>query len=81
MARGVQVRGDYAGSAHFGWIGERTRNLGGAHLELARTVNNPVGVKVGPSTAPQEAAERGLRGGGASARHHKKPPNNRWLAS
>ncbi|MFI6683225.1 3-deoxy-7-phosphoheptulonate synthase [Streptomyces sp. NPDC050485] len=51
------VRGDYAGSTHFGWIGERTRNLGGAHLELARTVNNPIGVKIGPSMAPSEAAE------------------------
>ncbi|MGW1196481.1 3-deoxy-7-phosphoheptulonate synthase [Streptomyces sp. NPDC002536] len=50
------VRGSYAGSAHFGWIGERTRALDGAHLAFARGVNNPVGVKIGPSVSPGEAA-------------------------
>jgi 3-deoxy-7-phosphoheptulonate synthase len=48
-----QVREDpapYASSLHFGWIGDRTRDPGGAHVALAAAVRNPVGVKVGPST-------------------------------
>ncbi|KAJ2503825.1 hypothetical protein GGI11_007589 [Coemansia sp. RSA 2049] len=36
-------------SAHFIWIGDRTRQLDGAHVEYFRGVKNPVGVKVGPS--------------------------------
>ncbi|EEP74981.1 conserved hypothetical protein [Micromonospora sp. ATCC 39149] len=51
------VRGGYSASTHFGWIGERTRNPGGAHLELAQAVHNPIGVKLGPSTSPQDAVE------------------------
>jgi len=42
----------YDGSAHFLWIGERTRQLDGAHLEFARGIANPIGVKLGPTTAP-----------------------------
>jgi len=38
----------YDTSAHFLWIGERTRALDGAHVEFARTISNPIGVKVGP---------------------------------
>jgi 3-deoxy-7-phosphoheptulonate synthase len=45
----------YDTSAHFPWIGERTRALDGAHVEFFRHVRNPVGVKLGPSTAPQDA--------------------------
>ena len=45
----------YDTSAHFPWIGERTRALGGAHVEFFRHVRNPVGVKLGPSTTPQDA--------------------------
>jgi 3-deoxy-7-phosphoheptulonate synthase len=36
-------------SAHLLWIGERTRQLEGAHIELARGINNPLGLKVGPT--------------------------------
>ena len=39
----------YACSAHFLWIGDRTRQLDGAHVEFLRGVRNPVGMKVGPS--------------------------------
>lgn len=42
----------YDGSAHFLWIGERTRAPGGAHIEFARALGNPVGVKLGPATTP-----------------------------
>ena len=45
----------YDTSAHFPWIGERTRALYGAHVEFFRHVRNPVGVKLGPSTTPQDA--------------------------
>ena len=40
--------------AHFLWVGERTRQLEGAHLEYLRGLANPVGVKVGPSASPGE---------------------------
>jgi 3-deoxy-7-phosphoheptulonate synthase len=45
----------YDTSAHFPWIGERTRALDGAHVEFFRHVRNPVGVKLGPNTTPQDA--------------------------
>ncbi|MBM3516131.1 MAG: 3-deoxy-7-phosphoheptulonate synthase, partial [Alphaproteobacteria bacterium] len=44
----------YACSAHMIWIGERTRQLDGAHVEYFRGVNNPIGVKVGPGMKPDE---------------------------
>ncbi|GGQ98808.1 3-deoxy-7-phosphoheptulonate synthase [Streptomyces asoensis] len=43
--------------AHFLWIGERTRGLGDAHLAVAELLANPIGVKIGPSTTPEEAVE------------------------
>lgn len=39
----------YDVSAHFVWIGERTRDINGAHVEFASKVRNPIGVKIGPS--------------------------------
>lgn len=45
----------YATSGHFIWIGERTRKLDGAHIDLAARVQNPIGVKLGPTTAPDDA--------------------------
>ncbi|MDA3968906.1 class II 3-deoxy-7-phosphoheptulonate synthase [Helicobacter ibis] len=44
----------YDCSAHMLWIGERTRNLDGAHLEFLRGVDNPLGVKIGPSCTKDE---------------------------
>ncbi|TYQ10113.1 UNVERIFIED_ORG: 3-deoxy-D-arabinoheptulosonate-7-phosphate synthase [Gordonia westfalica J30] len=44
-------------SAHFLWIGERTRQLDGAHIAFAELINNPVGVKIGPTTTPEQAVE------------------------
>jgi 3-deoxy-7-phosphoheptulonate synthase len=44
----------YDTSAHFLWIGERTRALDGAHVEFARSISNPIGVKVGPATTPAD---------------------------
>ncbi len=40
--------------AHFLWIGERTRQLDGAHVEYFRGLTNPVGIKLGPSTSPDD---------------------------
>ena len=42
--------GWYDCSAHMLWIGERTRQLDGAHVEFLRGVGNPIGCKVGPTT-------------------------------
>ena len=42
----------YGGSAHFLWIGERTRQVEGAHIEFMRGITNPIGLKLGPSTQP-----------------------------
>ncbi|CEL04990.1 hypothetical protein ASPCAL06112 [Aspergillus calidoustus] len=47
-------REDYNLSATTIWLGERTRQLDGAHVEYARGLRNPVGVKIGPSTTPEE---------------------------
>jgi 3-deoxy-7-phosphoheptulonate synthase len=44
-------------SGHFVWVGERTRALDGAHIEFVSRVANPIGVKLGPSTSPEYAAE------------------------
>ena len=51
LTRVDSTSGDwYACSAHFLWIGDRTRQPGGAHAEFLRGVQNPIGIKVGPST-------------------------------
>ena len=44
-------------SAHFVWIGERTRQLDGAHIAFAELLSNPIGLKIGPSTSPELAVE------------------------
>ncbi len=47
----------YLLSAHQVWIGDRTRQLDGAHVGLAALLANPVGVKIGPTTTPETAVE------------------------
>jgi 3-deoxy-7-phosphoheptulonate synthase len=44
----------YDVSAHYVWIGERTRQLGGAHVEMLSKIRNPIGVKVGPNATADE---------------------------
>jgi len=44
----------YNTSAHFVWIGERTRDLDGAHVDFLSRVRNPIGVKLGPSTTADD---------------------------
>jgi 3-deoxy-7-phosphoheptulonate synthase len=41
----------YNTSAHFLWIGDRTRQIDGAHIEYFRGIQNPIGVKIGPTTS------------------------------
>ncbi|MBQ3359399.1 MULTISPECIES: class II 3-deoxy-7-phosphoheptulonate synthase [Microbacterium] len=47
----------YNTSAHFLWIGERTRDLDGAHVDYFSKIRNPIGVKLGPTTTPETALE------------------------
>jgi 3-deoxy-7-phosphoheptulonate synthase len=42
-------------SAHLVWIGERTRDPDGAHVEFCRQIRNPIGVKLGPTASPDDA--------------------------
>ena len=44
----------YDVSAHMLWVGDRTRQLDGAHIEFVRGIENPVGIKVGPTSDPDE---------------------------
>jgi 3-deoxy-7-phosphoheptulonate synthase len=55
LVRRDSTTGDwYACSAHFLWVGERTRQLDGAHVSFLAGVENPVGVKIGPTATPEE---------------------------
>ncbi|MSP20892.1 MAG: 3-deoxy-7-phosphoheptulonate synthase class II [Alphaproteobacteria bacterium] len=54
LTRVDSTSGDwYDTSAHMLWVGDRTRDLDSAHIEFLRGICNPVGVKVGPSTRPE----------------------------
>jgi 3-deoxy-7-phosphoheptulonate synthase len=56
LTRSDSLTGDwYDCSAHMLWVGERTRQPDGAHVEFLRGVGNPVGVKLGPATTPGDA--------------------------
>ncbi|WP_028925692.1 class II 3-deoxy-7-phosphoheptulonate synthase [Pseudonocardia acaciae] len=44
-------------SSHFLWVGERTRQLDGAHIAFAEGLANPIGLKIGPGTSPELAVE------------------------
>jgi len=56
LTKGVKDQYYNLGS-HFLWIGDRTRDIKGAHIEYFRGISNPIGVKVGPSMKPDELAE------------------------
>jgi 3-deoxy-7-phosphoheptulonate synthase len=57
MAEGAAATAYYDLSAHFVWIGDRTRDLNGAHVEFFRGIANPIGIKVGPSMKAEELVE------------------------
>ena len=55
FARIDSTTGDwYAVSSHMIWIGDRTRQIDGSHVEFCSGVSNPIGIKVGPTTNPDE---------------------------
>jgi 3-deoxy-7-phosphoheptulonate synthase len=55
LTRVDSLTGDwYDCSAHMVWVGDRTRQLDGAHLEFLSGINNPVGAKIGPSCSPAD---------------------------
>ncbi|MGL6280592.1 MAG: class II 3-deoxy-7-phosphoheptulonate synthase [Gaiella sp.] len=55
LTRRDSTTGDwYACSAHFLWVGERTRAVDGAHVAFLEGVGNPVGAKIGPDATPDE---------------------------
>ena len=55
MTRQDSLTGDwYDTSAHLVWVGERTRQLDGAHLDFLSGVSNPVAAKIGPDATPEE---------------------------
>ncbi|KAL9058095.1 MAG: hypothetical protein Q9162_001957 [Coniocarpon cinnabarinum] len=47
----------YDTSAHFLWIGDRTRQIAGAHVDFFRGLENPIGVKIGPSMSSDELVQ------------------------
>ena len=58
MTRIDSTTGEYHDtSAHFVWIGDRTRQLDGGHVEYCRGIENPIGIKCGPSSKPDEIAK------------------------
>jgi 3-deoxy-7-phosphoheptulonate synthase len=58
LTRRDSLTGDwYDCSAHFLWVGERTRRPDGAHVEFLAGVHNPLGVKLGPTATPEDALE------------------------
>lgn len=58
LTRRDSLSGDwYDCSAHMVWIGERTRELDGAHVEFFRGIHNPVGCKLGPSAGADEVLD------------------------
>jgi 3-deoxy-7-phosphoheptulonate synthase len=62
LTRQDSLTGDwYDCSAHMLWIGERTRQIDGAHVEFLSGVHNPLAVKLGPSVSVEEAVELGKR--------------------
>ena len=55
LVRQDSITGDWvAGSGHMIWIGDRTRQPDGAHVEFCKGVINPIGLKCGPSLAPDD---------------------------
>jgi 3-deoxy-7-phosphoheptulonate synthase len=53
----LETSGHYNTSAHFIWVGDRTRQPDHAHIEYFRGIENPIGIKVGPSTSTSDLTE------------------------
>ena len=67
----------YDCSAHLLWVGERTRQLGGAHIEFLSGIQNPVGVKLGPDGI----ARRGRRAVRPARTRAARPVASCWSAA
>ncbi|MET9555584.1 3-deoxy-7-phosphoheptulonate synthase [Streptomyces sp. NPDC006645] len=67
--------GNHLATAHWPWVGARTRNRDGAHIAVAATLNNPVSVKIGPDVSPDEAAELAV-----TLNPHDKPGKLTFIA-
>ena len=57
QSQSIDGKGWYNTSAHFIWIGDRTRQIDGGHVEYFRGIENPIGIKVGPSMKNDELVE------------------------
>ena len=58
MTRIDSTTGEYHDtSAHFVWIGDRTRQIDGGHVEFCRGIENPIGIKCGPTSKAEEIAK------------------------
>ena len=58
LTRRDSLTGDwYDCSAHLLWVGERTRQSDGAHVEFLSGIHNPVGVKIGPDASPEQVVD------------------------
>jgi len=69
LTRKDSISGDwYDCSAHFLWIGNRTRQIDGAHVEFLSGVKNPIGIKAGPSLTPDKLVKLA----------HKLNPENKF---
>jgi 3-deoxy-7-phosphoheptulonate synthase len=69
LTREDSISGDwYNCSAHFLWIGDRTRQIEGSHVEFLSGVKNPIGIKAGPSLTPKELVKLS----------QKLNPDNEW---
>ena len=58
MTRVDSPTGEYHDtSAHFVWIGDRTRQIDGGHVDFCKGIQNPIGIKCGPTSIPDEIAK------------------------
>jgi len=57
LTRIVEGTRAYGLSGHYLWVGERTRQLDGAHIDFASRITNPIGVKLSPSATPEVALD------------------------
>lgn len=55
--RALSGDGWYNLGTHYPWIGDRTRDVAGAHVEYFRGIRNPIGVKIGPKAGPEELTQ------------------------
>jgi len=57
LRRSQMGEGMILGSTHLPWVGERTRQIDGAHVAMLSSIRNPVGCKLGPNVTAEEAVE------------------------